>query len=1430
MANMDAMSFMDVAGSGFNFINREANRKLTITQIQTDGVEKQVGTFEFGELDIPLRETLMENYRNVPSTCVGECSQCKKDSSGEEEFIYVAGDVHIAALFDIHKMGGTPYTCGDINSVHGFQLMEAFNWSMNYVNSKQGIFHDKLMGVKLGSLIFDVCSSPVRAGNLVANYHARNFPIRTTDYRIDPSLIDLYIGPMTSEASIRVADVLNELGIPQIGYGASSVELMDRDNYPYFIRTVPADDKQARALIAVLKKYQFNNIQLISQNSSDGEYARDEFLRLAPLNKICVSGQYVVGQDGNIKADDARLTLHRLQQKPDARVVVVIMNDPTTLLQEANKLDFIIKDGFAFIATDKLGFGMAGYENLAGVDRLIGERRLITLEVESADYPEVDAFFENIKPNKTNVQDKWFREFYEHIYNCSINIPTPKFPRVCNQYTLGYSRAEKYIQDPYTLYVINAVFAAALGIDKTIVRMCGRFNGICPILLDNGEKRNMFLEDIKTVSFIDRTNQPFYFTEDGSSDRGFHLYEPQKAGMSLHSGADGYYWEDIGSYNDSHYLKMDVEYKPTWVANCSVGQCLCEFPGYQPSRYMKKPSPNDLNIVFVSDIHNAQQDGTCGSIDTGSNMQNLLAFLYAIELVNANKDLKFQASLKLGGVALDTCSQPNRIGEDVYSLLSGEPFCSVKDGGQVVSPSTVVAYMVSNSANSIALSSMLSPLQITSVSMSATTVELNDKLQHQYFLRTVPPDNIQAMVIAQILKKFSWDYVSIVYSDNTYGRSARDTLLSLADPENPEYCFHKTIAMPLNGDLTKAKSVIDQLNQQIGSRVVVTFVNPEHVTLLLQATTEKGLNHRFIWIGSDTWANNYHLINRYEEAAAGALTIQIRSEYSEGFKNFVKRFNYSNPMGLPRDWFEDIYQTVHQCRILGSAIQKAYTSICTGTEKFTDEMINQDAYVLHTIMAVFQIANGLNQIDQCRQSTSIGIASCLSTLKNRKQTIYDSVLNAQHDVLPSDLKDRSFNFKFTPEGYGEIGYNIYNFRRNLTSGQYEYIKIGSSTGDLRLDPRDYKSYSFTDQSLPVSRCQVGTTCTCEGTNNEKFSFSREESGEYVVSKEGQYADPNTGRLVTIVDTPQSADRFKNIWGVIVATLAAIGAFATLCMFIYLLVVYPVRGGTTILGYMLCFGIILMYILVFAFIVHASEKICGLRRFSLGFVYSIAYSALFVKLIDCWRTKDKEDIYLVKYNKIGNPWGLFFSACLLVLVQVMINAEWLILEAPNMERVIYNNMLWPRCTPDDFYDEGLIMSNIFIMFLIFLSIIVGLFAFGNEKNHWDCRWLTGCVVLTVPCWMVWCLVAALGEYKTRDAAVAIGLLYNATVMLMCGPFRKLYLLHKYQALVEEEERKSARGSQRDYNSMYGAQYDNAPHMLDNGSTLGHDDVFAYDAKM
>ena len=60
---------------------------------------------------------------------------------------------------------------------------------------------------------------------------------------------------------------------------------------------------------------------------------------------------------------------------------------------------------------------------------------------------------------------------------------------------------------------------------------------------------------------------------------------------------------------------------------------------------------------------------------------------------------------------------------------------------------------------------------------------------------------------------------------------------------------------------------------------------------------------------------------------------------------------------------------------------------------------------------------------------------------------------------------------------------------------------------------------------------------------------------------------------------------------------------------------------------------------------------GFARFGLGFCYSIVYCPLFVKLTDCWRSLDKPDPYIVKYDKLASPTGLFMVTCFLIMVQV-----------------------------------------------------------------------------------------------------------------------------------------------------------------------------------
>lgn len=353
------------------------------------------------------------------------------------------------------------------------------------------------------------------------------------------------------------------------------------------------------------------------------------------------------------------------------------------------------------------------------------------------------------------------------------------------------------------------------------------------------------------------------------------------------------------------------------------------------------------------------------------------------------------------------------------------------------------------------------------------------------------------------------------------------------------------------------------------------------------------------------------------------------------------------------------------------------------------------------------------------------------------------------------------------------------------------FQIGVYQQTLSIDRSKYYGFSFVDsRTIPTSSCPAGVTCRCLNSNGSTSDIKRTDvsGNSYYQLENGQYVDAQTGQIVKVEGEPDMDDRFRDIWGIMVATLAAIGAFTSFCLFIYLLVVYPNKSGTSVLGYMLIFGIILLYALIFIFIIHATREICAMRKFLLGVCYCICYASLFVKMVDCWRCKNYSEDKEINYSKLGHPCGLFVCTTLLVLVQVMISAEWMILEEPEVEKILYNKFIWPRCTPNDFYDEGLVLSLVYVMFLIFLTICFGIASLKNPKNHYEARWILGIAVLSVPVWVIFSVVATLGPIRMGDAAMAIGLLLNATIMLFLGPMRKLYLLNKYQEKKEEEDQK------------------------------------------
>ncbi|KAH9518674.1 hypothetical protein Btru_005958 [Bulinus truncatus] len=1331
-------------------------------------------------------------------------------------------------LFDVHKQGSSPFNCGSINSKHGLQLLEAFHFALEYVNNKTGIFKGKLNGAQIGGIGLDICQSPIRAADLVSNIHSERLKLKKDGKTVSVRDIDAYIAAMDTESTTRVADILNQLAVPQISYGATGMDLLDRGKYSYFLRSVPADDKQSRAMVSYLKKFKYNNIQVITSFDEIGEPGEKEFKRLAFVNKICITKEYLVGEKGNV-AGDSQGVIQSVKSRKDAQVVILWMKNPLPLLEAASS-DSEVSRTFLFIATDKWGAD-PDYLNNPNLYQLLFYRNLVILDVETADIPLFDHYLENKNPSNYKF-NPWFQDYFEMLQNCYWDTPSSTRLVKCGT-AASIPRANNYVQDSYVLYVINAVFSAALGIHNALESVCGQgYSSVCTRFYYSGERRQKIMEGLKKVNFTDDTHQPFFFTNDGQSDRGFHIYNVIHSSVTYISKQQpqNLRYQNVGSYNDTHFLKLDITYSNSFKAQCdalktdpNVDDCICPFKTPLPSRFMKQANGGrGLSVAYVGDIHqlDSSKPLTCGRISTGVELYKLLAFFYAIDLVNLNLDGTLLDSVKLDGLALDGCSQTIRLGQDVYNVLSGNQLCDSDVTGTILSPSSIVAFVIDLDRNTIPVAKMLSDENITSISPTAGSTLLSDNLVYPYFLRTRVDNLLFANIVFQLAQMAGWDYLSVLYSDSIGYQTAADSVLDSS--RDSKMCVANAVPLSSSATLSDAQEALKSLSQQVGVKAVVLFVSPEHLKLLMQASQSLGLAGRFVWILPYDWSYDSKLLMDLEQEIAGSIIIEPKSAFVDDFKNYIKEqlsWKNRNAGIIPTDWFEDIYETLHQCNVfdIENPSDIIYPKICTGDEELNDINIPEDSTILHVMISVLAIARGLSDIPACKIQ-NLDVAACLQLLPNRNEDIYNNIANVNFKVLPDLLGDKSFVFNF--DAY-KAGYVIKNYQLStVPPNPYVTQQIGDYSKELKLDWSKYAASNlFNRGQLPTSSCALGTQCTCQLTGGSTWTYEPISlSDPSSVKLNGKYIDPKTGKQVTVNSIPGIADRFPQAWAVILSVIAAVGAAVSLAIFLYLLIMYPVRGGTSILGYILTFGIILLYLMVFPFIAHADERICGLRRFALGLVYAIVYSALMVKLVDCFRVRRKNDVYNVKYSKMGRPFGLFMVTVFFVLVQVIINSEWLILEPPNVERIFYNDMYWPRCSPDDFYDEGLVLSLVYIMVIIFFSAIIGLFTYTSTKNHREARWILGILILSIPCWVIWCAVSILGAIKVRDAAVAVGLIVNATVMLCLVPIRKLFLLHKYNKMLEEEEAEEAK-SQLNGSHKGSHMYDDQPKLIDAGSVRG-----------
>ena len=196
--------------------------------------------------------------------------------STPRRMIRVDGDIIIGALFPVHRQPSlkTAFTrqCGEIWEQYGMHRIEIFLRTLDAINARPDI----LPNVTLGCDIRDSCWYPPVAleqsidfikNSIASLEESQSRSTHTPESercgsKGDKPIAGL-IGPGSSTVTIQVQNLLSLFNIPQIGYSATSKDLSEKSLYEYFLRVVPSDKLQARALLDLVLYYNWTYISTV---------------------------------------------------------------------------------------------------------------------------------------------------------------------------------------------------------------------------------------------------------------------------------------------------------------------------------------------------------------------------------------------------------------------------------------------------------------------------------------------------------------------------------------------------------------------------------------------------------------------------------------------------------------------------------------------------------------------------------------------------------------------------------------------------------------------------------------------------------------------------------------------------------------------------------------------------------------------------------------------------------------------------------------------------------------------------------------------------------------------------------------------------------------------------------------------------------------
>uniref|UniRef100_A0A671U5B5 G-protein coupled receptors family 3 profile domain-containing protein n=1 Tax=Sparus aurata TaxID=8175 RepID=A0A671U5B5_SPAAU len=399
--------------------------------------------------------------------------------------MHKAGDVLLGGLFGMHFFSVFPDlsftsepqqpTCHGFD-ILGFRQAQTMVFAIDEINRNSNL----LPNVTLGYSLYDNCIK-LRIGfpaaiSLVSGQDEQ-FLLDETCVG-NPPVIGI-VGDPSSTSSIAISSILGSYRVPMVSYFATCSCLSDRQKFPSFLRTIPSDAFQVRAMIQILNHFGWTWTGLLVSDDDYGLNAARSFQSdLAHSGGGCLAYLEVLPHADH--QDETRRIVD-VMKKSTARVVIVFAHESYMI----NLMEEVLRQnvtGLQWIASEAW-IAATAFQTSNLMSHLAG---ILGIAIRRGEIPGLREFLLQIRPDQQHnncygnniVRVKLF---WEYTFQCRFAPPPAGWVEAGGALCTGQENLEDVetelldvsnLRPEYNVY--KAVYALAYALDDMLQCEPGR--------------------------------------------------------------------------------------------------------------------------------------------------------------------------------------------------------------------------------------------------------------------------------------------------------------------------------------------------------------------------------------------------------------------------------------------------------------------------------------------------------------------------------------------------------------------------------------------------------------------------------------------------------------------------------------------------------------------------------------------------------------------------------------------------------------------------------------------------------------------------------------------------------------------------------------------------------------------------------------------